>query len=207
MAIQSGNKTLERYVIRGTVHGVNQSSQATYSEKHSVLAQGTYLSCSNEHKTSWWIENVDGTEKQLLIHEVIPLRDGHEVSAIYLGWRDADSIWPVAVFNATTKQFFRYSSEVIAKQVSLDGVRGGCLLFILGLLAVPVVPIVTSNFKMGLEGFGIGVAAFIGACVHNFRRNSRRVTQFDKDIQSEIHAALGWDKSVPEGVSSKVWTE
>lgn len=208
MAIQIGRKTLERYVLAGTPYGVEQDSQEVYHEQHLPLNNGKYLARSTQNKTSWWIKLSDGTEKQLHIPQQVPMRDGHEVTMIYLGWSDADTMYVAAVFNASTKQLYRYTAPAIAKRVNLGGAfGGGCLIPSLGLLAVPVAPIVASSFGMGWAGFGAGLLIFASAIVHMYRLSSRRLTQFEKDLQSEFQAALGWDRWVPDGVSVMTWTE
>ncbi len=209
MAFQVGRKILEGYVLTGKVYGVEQNSQVVYREEHIPLNNGKYLARSTENKTSWWIKRDDGTEKRLIVNEDIPLRDGHEVSAIYVGWREAESMWPIAVFNATTKQLFRYPTQVIAKRVSFgDAFRGGCLVPILGFLAVPVMSIIGATmFKMGWTGFGVGLGIFIATFVFAARRTSRRMGQFEKDLQTHIQTGLGWERPDPPGVSVRVWTE
>ena len=123
-----------------------------------------------------------------------------------------------AVLNATTKQLFRYKAHVIAKRVNLAGAfKSGCLIPTIGLLAVPAAPIVASSFGMGWAGFGVGLGwvglgwvglvIFASAVMHVSRVGSRRHAQFEKDLQSEIQIALGWDRWAPHGVSVTTWTE
>lgn len=208
MAIQTGKKALERYVLAGTVYGVQQDSQQVYHEEHLPLNNGKYLARSTQNKTSWWIKLGDGTEKQLRITEQVSMRDGHEVTLIYMGWSNADNMYAAAVFNATTKQLYRYTAPVIARRVNFGGAfRGGCVIPASGLLAIPVMPIAASSFGMGWFGFGVGLVIFAASIVHILRVGGRRIDQFEKDLQSEFQIALGWDKWVPDGVSIVTWTD
>ncbi|MCO5358628.1 hypothetical protein [Acidovorax kalamii] len=208
MAVQIGRKILEGYVLTGKVYGVEQNSQVVYREEHIPLNNGKYLARSAENKTSWWIKLGDGTEKQLRITEQVPMRDGHEVTLIYTGWRNADNMYAAAVFNATTKQLYRYTAPVIARRVNFGGAfGGGCLIPSLGLAAIPAMPIAASSFGMGWFGFGVGLVIFAASIVHMLRVGGRRIDQFEKDLQSEFQIALGWNKWVPDGVSIVTWTE
>jgi hypothetical protein len=187
---------------------VEQNSEVVYREEYAPLNNGKHMTRSTQNKTSWWIKLGNGTEKQLSIPEQVPMRDGHEVTLIYVGWREADGMYVAAVLNATTKQLFRYKAHVIAKRVNLAGAfRSGCLIPTIGLLAVPAAPIVASSFGMGWAGFGVGLVIFASAVMHVSRVGSRRQAQFEKDLQSEIQIGLGWDRWAPDGVSVTTWTE
>ena len=53
----------------------------------------------------------------------------------------------------------------------------------------------------------VGLVIFASAVMHVSRVGSRRHAQFEKDLQSEIQIALGWDRWAPHGVSVTTWTE
>lgn len=210
MTIRIGKRFLEVYTLSGTAYGVQQSSNVVYREEYSSATQRGHLAHSNRDSTTWWIKLADGTETQLKFPALVPLRDGHEATVVYLGWRDEETMKPVAVLNAATNRLLRYSAKAVSDRFELGGsFMNGCLLPVLGFLAVPAIPFWASlqygktygTEKMGMIGFGVGLAILIAVWIHTKKASARGLNRFETQLRKEIHSALGWKDGVPGGVT------
>lgn len=216
MSIPLGKRNLNVYGISGTAYGVQQSSNVVYREEYSASTKRGHLTHSNRNSTSWWIKRADGKEEQCSISALIPMRDGHEVTIIYVGWDDAETVSPVAVFNSATRELFVRTARAMSIPLEYgDSVANGCLLPVLGFLAVPVFPFVAS-LKYGhiyhseapaWIGFGLGLATLIAITVHTKRTAARGRATLDSALKMAIHRTLHWTDGVPSGVTVRTLEE
>lgn len=210
MPIPVGKRNLDVYGISGTAYGVKQSTDVVYREEYSASTKRAHLTHSNRNSTTWWIKLPDGKEKECRFGERIPLRDGQDVTIIYVGWTDEDTVTPVAVFNAATKELSRYTAQAMSTFLNYGGsFANGCLLPVLGFLAVPVFPLWASiqygsaygSETMGWIGFGVGLATLITVAVYTKRAAARGKAKLDNVLQTAIHKTLHWTDGVPSGVT------
>ncbi len=216
MSIPVGKLNLNVYGIAGTAYGVQQSTKVVYREAYSASTKRGHLTHSNRNSTSWWIKQDDGKEEQCSISALIPMRDGHDVTIIYVGWDDAETISPVAVFNSTTRELFVRTARAMSIPLEYgDSVTNGCLLPVLGFLAVPVFPFVAS-LKYGhiyhsetpaWIGFGLGLATLIAITVHTKRTAARGRAKLDSVLQTAIYRTLRWTDGIPSGVTVRTLEE
>lgn len=216
MSIQIGKRKLDVFETSGTAYGVKQTTDVVYREEYSASTKRAHLTHSNRNMITWWVKLPDGREKECRFAERISLRDGQDVTIIYVGWSGEETVTPVAVFNAATRELSIYTAQ--AKSSALDyggSVMNGCLLPVLGFLAVPVFPFWASSQygdtygseTMGWIGFGVGLATLIAITIHTKRTAARTMAKLDNALQKGVHSALGWTNGVPSGVVVKTFTE
>lgn len=216
VSIQIGKRKLDVYEISGTAYGVKQSTDVVYREEYSASTKRTHLTHSNRNMTTWWIKLPDGKEKECRFGERIPLRDGQDVTIVYVGWSGEETVIPVAVFNAATRELSIYTARAMSIPLEYgDSVTNGCLLPVLGFLAVPVFPLWASiqygsafgSERMGWIGFGVGLATLIAIAIHTKRTAARRRAKLDRVLQTAIHRTLHWTDGVPSGVTVRTLEE
>ncbi len=217
MSIPVGKRNLNVYGISGTAYGVQQSSNVVYREEYSVSTQRAHLTHSNRNSTSWWIKLPDGKEKECRFGERIPLRDGQDVTVIYVGWDGEDTLTPLAVFNSATRELSRYTAQAMSISLNYEGsFTNGGLLPVLGFLAVPVFPLWASfqygdiygSETMKWIGFGVGLTTMlIIIAIHSSRTAARGRAKLDGVLQTAIHRTLHWTDGVPSGVTVRTLEE
>ncbi|MFI8615982.1 hypothetical protein [Acidovorax sp. Leaf78] len=212
MSIPIGKRNLVVYGISGTAYGVKQNTDVVYREEYSASTKRAHLTHSNRHSTTWWIKQPDGTEKECRFGQLIPLRDGQDVTIIYVGWSDEDTVTPVAVFNAATKELSVYTARSMSISLDYGGsFTNGCMLPVLGFLAVPVFPF-WASIKYGHVyrsetpawiGFGVGLTTLIAIAIYTKRTAARGMARLDAALQTGIHRTLNWTDGIPSGVTVK----
>lgn len=143
MQFEFGKYKLESFSIEGPAYGVQHSSQVVPEQRYSP-GTGSFIVATKDEKTTYWVKDRDGRERHVSFSAPVPARDGHRLTAVYVGRVGSGTGVPVALFNANTKSITLHSSEQIHRWLEFPADSpAGCLASILAGLSVPLAPLVT----------------------------------------------------------------
>lgn len=99
-----GDKEFTLWIEEGVVKAVQNVGGSIYSQQHSVLAGGSYLTHEDTSDTQFYFIDKAGRETLAGLHKQFPLLVGHEVKVLYCAPKGEKIGAPVAVFNETLRQ-------------------------------------------------------------------------------------------------------
>lgn len=201
-----GSSSVKFWEVRGRVANNSKRSETNTSSS----TDGKYVTnirSSTTTKQEFWLIKDDGTEVPIqLSGSNIPVRDGHEVSAIAASINGSEISPVVALVNHTARQAHRtFSKKSIRNNIDLTVNPKYAWIALVGSLILSWVSV---GLSAGTESLALGIFAiiiflvFIVSVVYlpfNIVRHFRASSAFYDDIQWIANQVLEGNKDVLEG--------
>ena len=201
-----GSSTVDFWEVNGHVANNSKRSETNVSSS----TDGKYITDIRSRTTTkqeFWLIKDDGTEVPIqLLGSDIPVRDGHEVSAIAASINGSEISPVVALVNHTARQAHRtFSKKSIRDNIDLTVNPKYAWIALVGSLILSWVSV---GLSAGTESLALGIVAiiiflaFVGSVVYlpfNIVRHFRASSAFYDDIQWIADQVLEGNKDVLEG--------